>query len=37
MREDCEIEMAKHDIEFEKIKSATWNNMIVHLKSVNGL
>ena len=37
MREDCEIEMAKQDIEFEKIKAATWNNMVVHLKSVNGL
>ena len=37
LREECEIEKAKHEIEFQKIKEATWDKMALHLKSVNGL
>ena len=37
LREECEIEKAKHEIELQKIKEATWDKMALHLKSVNGL
>lgn len=37
LKEDCEFEKKRHEIEFQKIKEATWNKMEVHLKSVNGV
>lgn len=37
LREDCEIDKKKLELEFQKIKEATWDQMLTHLKSVNGI